>query len=121
VEKKCAGFKNDITVGLWYGKRWRCCLNIGSNAVKAWIYERMLLAYVNEAQSTSLSIIGGSGDGSTKSAQSLALGITKFNDLHVRLKQSWLRAVNLVPALSKYGFSMYSAVEELVKTVDRYI
>lgn len=100
------------------------CLNTHafSNAIKAWIYEKMLLAYVNEAQSTSLSIIGGTvGEASTKSAQSLALGITKFNDLHVRLRQSWLKAVNLVPALSKYGFSMYSAVEELVKTVDRYI
>jgi hypothetical protein len=51
----------------------------------------------------------------------MSLALTHLALHHDRVRQLWMRAVNLVPSLCKYGFCVYSPVEDLVRTIDRYI
>lgn len=115
VEKKCSTYKNDITVGL-------------CSAIGAWTHQRMIGLLLQEAQGMALPGIdalakagGTDGAASTRTGPGMALCVTQIALHHDRLRQQWLKAVNLVPSLSKYGFCVYSCIEDMGKTIDRYI
>lgn len=113
IEKKCHGYKNDITLGL-------------CSALIAWSHQCMTQILLKSAQQISVPAIDSlaakqPASNVTQISAALPLALTQISLHHEMVKQSWIKAVNLVPSISKYGFCIYSPVEDLVKTIDRYI
>lgn len=103
VDKKCASYKNEITSGL-------------SAALIAWSYQRMVHLVLQDCQ-----LHGIQTSSSERALNSTGLALAQLASYHERTRGNWVRAVSLVPSLAKYGFCIYSPIEDLVKTVDRYI
>ena len=89
IEKKCAGYKNEITIGL-------------CGSIMAWTHYRIINAQLQELQSIALPLAEKTSVDS-KVASSLAIAVTQLSLNHEKVKSCWLRASNLVPSISKYG------------------
>lgn len=95
----------------------------------AWTHQRLITLLLQEGQLLAIPGIDSLTAKPTaateaalqKGAAAISLGLTQLVLHHERVRQLWVRAVNLVPSLCKYGFCVYAPVEDLVRTIDRYI